>query len=91
MTYMKENIGLSIALVLMLLVALQFSGCAATDKVYNAGKTIYIGGKEVVIQNADKLSPETLNKLERLDDYAGRYDNARTVVREGKPQTATGE
>ena len=67
------------------------SGCAQMDGVYNTGKKIYVGGREVVIQNADKLDEETLNKLERIDDYAGRYDKARTVVREGKPQTATGE
>lgn len=27
---------------------------------------------------------EILNILERLDGYAGRYDNAREVIREGK-------
>ena len=67
------------------------SGCAQLDGVYSTGKKIYVGGREVVIQNADMLPQETLDKLERIDDYAGRYNSARTVVREGKPQTATGE
>ena len=84
MTYLKENIGLLIALVILFLVALQFSGCAAMDGVYGTTKKVYIKGKEVVIQNADMLDVETLNALERLDDYAGRYDSTRTVVREGK-------
>lgn len=67
------------------------SGCAQMDGVYNTGKKLYVGGREVVIQNADMLPQETLDKLERIDDYTGRYNSARTVVREGKPQTATGE
>ena len=80
----KEELMMLSMLLLTVGVVTVMTGCAATDKVYNAGKTIYIGGKKVIIQNADKLSPETLNKLERLDDYAGRYNNAREVIREGK-------
>ncbi len=57
-----------------------FTGCV-TDKAYAVTKTIYVGGKKIVINNADKLSPETLEKLEKLDDYAVKYDETRAVVR----------
>lgn len=57
-----------------------FTGCV-TDKAYEVTKTIYVGGKKIVINNADKLSPETLKKLEKLDDYAVKYDETRTVVK----------
>lgn len=57
-----------------------FTGCVA-DKAYAVTKTIYVGGKKIVINNAEKLSPETLEKLEKLDDYAVKYDETRTVVK----------
>ena len=57
------------------------SGCA-TDGVYNVGKTVYIGGKAVVIANADLLPQETLDKLDKVDDMATRYDETRTIVKE---------
>ena len=57
-----------------------FSGCA-TDGAYNISKVVYIGGKAVVIANADLLPPETLNKLERFDDMAARYDKARDSIK----------
>lgn len=57
-----------------------FTGCV-TDEAYAVTKTIYIGGKKIVINNAENLSPETLQKLEKLDDYALKYDETRTVVR----------
>lgn len=57
-----------------------FAGCV-TDKAYAVTKTIYVGGKKIVINNAEKLSPETLEKLEKLDDYAVKYDETRTVVK----------
>lgn len=57
-----------------------FTGCV-TDKAYAVTKTIYVGGKKIVINNAEKLSPETLEKLEKLDDYAVKYDETRTVVK----------
>lgn len=57
-----------------------FTGCV-TDKAYAVTKTIYVGGKKIVINNAENLSPETLEKLEKLDDYAVKYDETRTVVK----------
>ncbi len=60
--------------------AVMFTGCV-TDKAYEVTKTIYVGGKKIVINNAEKLSPETLEKLEKLDDYAVKYDETRTVVK----------
>jgi len=68
----------------MLIVAvllLLFSGCV-TDSVYNVSKTVYIGGKAVVIANADLLPQETLDKLEKVDDMATRYDETRTTIKE---------
>lgn len=57
-----------------------FTGCV-TDTAYAVTKTIYVGGKKIVINNAENLSPETLEKLEKLDDYAVKYDETRAVVR----------
>lgn len=57
-----------------------FTGCV-TDTAYAVTKTIYVGGKKIVINNAENLSPETLEKLEKLDDYALKYDETRAVVR----------
>ena len=57
-----------------------FTGCV-TDTAYEVTKTIYVGGKKIVINNAENLSPETLQKLEKLDDYALKYDETRAVVR----------
>lgn len=80
----KTQLVLLAAIAITLIVVSTIAGCAAMDGVYGTGKRIYIKGKEVVIQNADKLDAETLNALEKLDDYAGRYDRARETVREGK-------
>jgi len=66
---------------LITLVALLiFTGCV-TDKPYGVAKTIYVGGKAVVIQNADLLDKATLDKLKNIDKYAKRYDEARTTVK----------
>ena len=65
---------------LLILISLLFSGCA-TDGAYNISKVVYIGGKAVVIANADLLPPETLDKLERFDDMATRYDKARDSIK----------
>ena len=57
------------------------SGCSATDALYQTGKVIYVGGKKVVIANSDLLDEETLKTLSDLDDKAGRYDEARDIVK----------
>ena len=64
-----------------LLVIALFAGCA-TDGAYNVSKVVYIGGKAVVIANADLLPQETLDKLEKIDDMAKRYDAIRTAVKD---------
>jgi len=66
--------------ILTIAIALLFSGCV-TDGVYNVGKTVYIGGKAVVIANADLLPQDTLDKLDRVDDMAIRYDETRSIVK----------
>ena len=60
-------------MIVAILTALIFNGCA-TDGIYSVGKTIYIGGKAVVIKNADLLDEDTLETLKKADDYASRYD-----------------
>lgn len=55
------------------------TGCVSQE-AYELTKTIYIGGKKVVIANADKLSEETLKRLERLDNYAVSYDVGRKII-----------
>jgi len=56
------------------------TGCA-TDRLYQAGKTIYIAGKQVVIANWDSLPPEVQEKLKRIDQIATQYDKARSVLK----------
>ena len=69
------------------LVVGMFSGCA-TDGIYNVGKTVYIGGKAVVIQNADLLDEDTLATLKKADEYASRYDEARDTVKKSLETSA---
>lgn len=80
----KEELVMLSTLLISVGLVMVIAGCSVTDKIYGVGKTIYIGGKEVVIQNADLLDKETLNRLDKLDDAAARYDSARSVIREGK-------
>lgn len=63
-----------------LVTLLVLTGCV-TDKPYAIGKTIYVGGRAVVIQNADLLDKSTMDKLKKVDEYAKRYDKARTTVK----------
>ena len=57
-----------------------FSGCV-TDKLYNAGKTVYIKGKEVIIKNYDDLPEDIQDRLKNIDKYATKYDEARGVIK----------
>lgn len=66
--------------IIIMCVCLLFSGCA-TDGAYSVAKTVYVGGKAVVIANADLLDEETISKLENVDNYATRYDTARTALK----------
>ena len=67
-------------IVVSILLLLMFSGCA-TDGAYGVARSIYVGGKEVVIANADLLDESTLEKLKTLDDAAVRYDKGRELVK----------
>jgi len=62
------------------IVGVIFAGCA-TDRFYQAGKTVYIAGKQVVIANWDTLPADVKEKLQRLDAAAAQYDKARTVLK----------
>ena len=61
------------------LVSLMFVGCA-TNGIYNVSKTIYIKGKEVVIENYDSLDDDTKRKLEAIDELATKYDETRVEI-----------
>ena len=65
---------------IIVVLSLLFSGCA-TDGAYEVAKTVYVGGKAVVIANAYLLDEETISKLENVDNYATRYDTARTALK----------
>ena len=56
-----------------------FTGCA-TNGLYSVSKTIYIKGKEVVIENYDSLDDDTKRKLEAIDELAIKYDETRLEV-----------
>ena len=56
-----------------------FSGCV-TSGLYSVSKTIYVKGKEVVIENYDSLDEDTKRKLEAIDELAIKYDETRLEV-----------
>ena len=56
------------------------TGCA-TDRFYQAGKTVYIAGKQVVIANWDALPKDVQEKLKAIDEIATQYDKAREVLK----------
>ena len=56
-----------------------FSGCV-TNELYSVSKTIYVKGKEVVIENYDSLDDDTKRKLEAIDELAIKYDETRLEV-----------
>ncbi len=65
---------------LMVIIALiGFSGCA-TDGVYDVGKAVYKGSKEVVKQNKDLISEKTMKSLKNVDRVATGYDTLRGAV-----------
>ena len=66
-------------LIVSLVIVGCFSGCV-TDKLYNASKTVYIKGKEVIIENYDSLDDDTKRKLEAIDELAGKYDETRVEI-----------
>ena len=70
-------------IILLGLVSLMFIGCA-TNGLYSVSKTIYVKGKEVVIENYDSLDEDTKRKLEAIDELAIKYDETRDKIVEGK-------
>ena len=67
------------SLIVIGLVSLMFVGCA-TNGIYNVSKTIYVKGKEVVIENYDSLDEDTKRKLEAIDELATKYDETRVEI-----------
>ena len=65
--------------IMVSLVSLMFVGCA-TNGIYNVSKTIYVKGKEVVIENYDSLDDDTKRKLEAIDELASKYDETRVEI-----------
>jgi len=65
---------------MVFVLVLFLSGCA-TDKYYDAAKTIYIAGKKVVIANWDNLPDSTKKKLQEIDKAAKTYDATRSVLK----------
>ena len=70
-------------IILLGLASLMFIGCA-TNGLYSVSKTIYVKGKEVVIENYDSLDDDTKRKLEAIDELAIKYDETRDKIVEGK-------
>ena len=66
-------------IIMISLVSLMFVGCA-TNGIYNVSKTVYIKGKEVVIENYDSLDEDTKRKLEAIDELATKYDETRVEI-----------
>ena len=67
-------------IVSLLLSLMLLSGCA-TDGVYNVGKVMYVGGKQVIVANSDLLDEGTLYELRKIDRAASTYDGVRTEVK----------
>ena len=72
-------------IILLGLVSLMFIGCA-TNGLYSVSKTIYVKGKEVVIDNYDSLDEDTKRKLEAIDELAIKYDETRDKIVDGKDE-----
>ena len=72
-------------IILLGLVSLMFIGCA-TNGLYSVSKTIYVKGKEVVIENYDSLDENTKRKLEAIDELAIKYDETRDKIVDGKDE-----
>ena len=71
-------------IILLGLASLMFIGCGATNGMYSVSKTIYVKGKEVVIENYDSLDEDTKRKLEAIDELAIKYDATRGKIAEDK-------
>ena len=72
-------------LIASLLVLGVFTGCA-NNGLYSVSKTIYVKGKEVVIENYDSLDEDTKRKLEAIDELAIKYDETRDKIVDDKDE-----
>lgn len=72
-------------LIASLLVLGVFTGCA-NNGLYSVSKTIYIKGKEVVVENYDSLDDDTKRKLEAIDELAIKYDETRDKIVDDKDE-----
>ena len=72
-------------IILLGLASLMFIGCA-TNGLYSVSKTIYVKGKEVVIENYDSLDEDTKRKLEAIDELAIKYDETRDKIVDDKDE-----
>ena len=70
-------------IILLGLASLMFTGCV-TNGLYSVSKTVYIKGKEVVIENYDSLDEDTKRKLEAIDELAEKYNETRGKIVEDK-------
>ena len=79
---------MSIKSLLALLIVAVLSGCA-TDGAYSVAKVAYIGGKQIVVINADLIDADTMDELKKIDRVAVTYDGVRTEIK--KIETATAD
>ena len=70
-------------IIMISLVSLMFVGCV-TNGLYSVSKTIYVKGKEVVIENYDSLDDDTKRKLGAIDELAIKYDETRDKIVDDK-------
>lgn len=68
-----------IVLMMVAAFAVMFMITGCSDKAYDFAKQGYQAGKQVVVDNKDKLSPETLDKLKKLDTGATIYNKGRPI------------
>jgi len=79
----KWKIGVAIVAAVLFL----FAGCA-TDRFYQAGKIIYVAGKQVVVANWEALPKDVQEKLKMMDKIATQYDKARTTLKPALEEAA---
>lgn len=74
---------------LIVLIAVFLSGCA-TDGAYSVAKIAYVGGKQIVVINADLIDADTMAELKKIDRVAVTYDGVRTEVKKLEAVTEDG-
>ena len=74
----------------MLSTLILFLGGCATDGAYNVAKIAYVGGKQIVVINADLIDADTMAELKKIDRVAVTYDGVRTEVKKLEDVTEDG-